>query len=106
MGASIPEKDGESVNIEYGTGMSEKVVDPQRAGLPDVLQQFSDEELVVMEKKLVRKVDFRILPILVLLFLLNILDRNAIANARLGGFEDELGLSGVEYQVSATSKTC
>lgn len=43
---------------------------------PEILRQYSPEELREIEKKLVRKVDLRALPILIFLFLLNILDRN------------------------------
>ena len=68
--------------------------------MPDILRPYSTEELARMEKALVRKVDLRTLPILVILFLLNILDRNAIANARLGGLEDTLGITDQEYQTA------
>jgi hypothetical protein len=67
---------------------------------PEILRSFSQAELDEMEKKLVRKIDLRILPILIILFLLNILDRNAIANARLGGLEDTLGITDVQYQTA------
>lgn len=60
---------------------------------PEILREYSPEQLRDIEKKLVRKLDYRCLPILIFLFLLNILDRNAIANARLGGLEEDLGLS-------------
>ena len=60
---------------------------------PEILRQYSPEQLRDIEKKLVRKVDIRCLPILIFLFLLNILDRNAIANARLSSLEEDLGLS-------------
>jgi hypothetical protein len=68
--------------------------------VPAILQQYSTEELKAMEKKLVRKIDLRSLPILIVLFLLNILDRNAIANARLGGLEKSLGINDVQYQTA------
>ncbi|PVI02306.1 retrograde regulation protein 2 [Periconia macrospinosa] len=67
---------------------------------PEILRNFTTEELAVMEKKLVRKIDIRSLPVLIVLFLLNILDRNAIANARLGGLEDTLGITDVQYQTA------
>lgn len=35
------------------------------------------------EKKLVRKLDFRIFPVIIILFILNFIDRNNFANARL-----------------------
>lgn len=69
-------------------------------GKPEILRNHSREQLAALEKKLVRKIDIRALPILIILFLLNVLDRNAIANARLGGLEDSLGIDDVQYQTA------
>ncbi|KAM0545830.1 hypothetical protein ACHAPJ_011157 [Fusarium lateritium] len=49
------------------------------------------------EIRLVRKLDFRIMPTLWAMYFLNYLDRNAIAQARLNGLEDDLGLKGTQY---------
>lgn len=51
-----------------------------------------------VEVRLVRKLDFIILPTLWVMYWFNYLDRNAITVARLDGMEDELGLSSTEYQ--------
>jgi sugar phosphate permease len=67
---------------------------------PEILRSLSHDEMQQLEKQLIRKLDIRILPILIVLFLLNVLDRNAIANARLGGLEEDLGLSDTEYQTA------
>jgi sugar phosphate permease len=50
------------------------------------------------EKKLVRKLDWVILPVLWIMYWFNYLDRNAITVARLDGLEKELNLSSTEYQ--------
>ena len=50
------------------------------------------------EKRLVRKIDLRIFPVMVILFILNFIDRNNFANARLGGLEKDLSLTDVQYQ--------
>ena len=68
--------------------------------LPEILRQYTASELKAMEKSIVRRLDIRTLPILVVLFILNILDRNTIANARLGGLEAELGMSDTQYQTA------
>ncbi|EOO04027.1 putative major facilitator superfamily protein [Phaeoacremonium minimum UCRPA7] len=68
--------------------------------MPEILRPYTSDELQVMEKSLVRKIDLRSLPILIVLFLLNILDRNAIANARLGGLERTLRIDDVQYQTA------
>jgi hypothetical protein len=49
------------------------------------------------EKALVRKVDIRMMPLMMLLYVLNYLDRNNIATARLGTLEKDLGLHGKQY---------
>ncbi|CAH0028714.1 unnamed protein product, partial [Clonostachys rhizophaga] len=50
------------------------------------------------EKALVRKMDIRIFPVMIVLFILNFIDRNNFANARLRGLEKDLNLTDVEYQ--------
>ncbi|KIW06366.1 uncharacterized protein PV09_02824 [Verruconis gallopava] len=52
----------------------------------------SEEEIA-----LVRKLDYRIMPILWCMYFLNYLDRNAIAQARLNHLEKDLCLKGSEY---------
>lgn len=56
------------------------------------------EWTVTEERDLVKKLDLRILPIIIVLFILNFIDRNNFANARLKGLEADLKLSDVQYQ--------
>lgn len=65
---------------------------------PEILQKYTEEEIDEIHKKVTRKVDRRLLPMLVVLYILNYLDRNNIASARLGGLEDDLNLAGNQYQ--------
>lgn len=51
------------------------------------------------ETKLVRKLDWHIMPIVFCMYFMNKLDQNAIANARLDGFEADLGLVGNQFNV-------
>lgn len=51
------------------------------------------------DKKLVRKLDRHIMPVLVILYLLSFLDRTNIGNARLAGLEADLNMSGLDYNV-------
>ncbi|KAM0326527.1 hypothetical protein ACHAQA_006396 [Verticillium albo-atrum] len=48
-------------------------------------------------KKLVRKIDWTLLPFITLLYLLSFLDRTNIGNARLDTLEADLGMSGIMY---------
>ncbi|KAI8265076.1 hypothetical protein K4K58_011818 [Colletotrichum sp. SAR11_239] len=66
--------------------------------LPELLRDLSEDELKDLEKKLIRKVDMRMLPTMILIYIMNYLDRNAIGSARLGGLEKDLGLTGSEFQ--------
>ncbi|KEF61622.1 uncharacterized protein A1O9_03190 [Exophiala aquamarina CBS 119918] len=50
--------------------------------------------------KLIRKIDWVLLPFLALLYLLSFLDRTNIGNARLAGLEKSLGMSGLDYNVA------
>lgn len=54
------------------------------------------------EAKLIRKLDFFIIPITMLLYLLSFLDRVNIGNARLYGLEEDLGLSPNQYQTAVS----
>ena len=52
------------------------------------------------EKALIRKIDRKLLPLLTILYLLSFLDRTNIGNARLFGLEKDLGMKGLDYNVS------
>lgn len=49
------------------------------------------------ERRLVRKLDFRLLPTIVIIFIMNYIDRVAITSARLKGLESDLGLTNLQY---------
>lgn len=49
------------------------------------------------EKKVLRKMDIRLVPMLALLYLLSFLDRGNIGNAKIEGLTDDLGLSAPQY---------
>lgn len=112
--ADVKKYDGNSVinpkdKVECGSTVSIQPMPPTLQGLPD-------EEISSLEKLLVRKLDLRLMPMLVLIYIMNYLDRydyrilkdgcelmgvyrNAIAAAKLSGITDELGLSSVQFQV-------
>ncbi|KAG2122684.1 MFS general substrate transporter [Suillus cothurnatus] len=50
----------------------------------------------IVEKKLLRKLDFR-MAFLVLVYIMNIMDRYNVAAARLHGFEEDLGMTGNQF---------
>ncbi|KAF9880924.1 hypothetical protein CkaCkLH20_01966 [Colletotrichum karsti] len=66
----------------------------QRRGLqpPPIVAAMSHEYRAALEKKLVRRIDLRLLPMTVVCYILNYIDRNNIAAARLAGLERDLNL--------------
>lgn len=62
------------------------------------LPDYNDKE----GKRILRKVDFRLLPLLTFLYILSFLDRSNIANANVAGMSDDLGLSGAQYNICLT----
>lgn len=72
---------------------------------PELVKNMSHEERLQAEKHLVRKIDSRLLPAAIIMYIMNYLDRNNIAAARIAGphgrgLQDELGLTSTQYQVS------
>ncbi|KAF2154031.1 MFS general substrate transporter [Myriangium duriaei CBS 260.36] len=56
----------------------------------------------VNEKSLLRKIDLKLLPGVVLLYLLSFLDRSNVANAKLDGLTTDLHMTGNEYLTGLT----
>jgi MFS family permease len=64
---------------------------------PVYVANLTPEEREKAEKALVRKIDIRLLPMVIIMYILNYLDRNNIASARLAGLEEDRGLQGSEF---------
>ncbi|KAJ0119965.1 mfs transporter [Diaporthe amygdali] len=75
-----------------------------RRGLqpPEFLLNMSMEERLELETKLKRKIDLRLMPAIILMYILNYIDRNNIAAAKLAGLEEDLGLSSTEYETAVS----
>ncbi|KAF9891595.1 hypothetical protein FE257_003606 [Aspergillus nanangensis] len=56
----------------------------------------------MMTRKLLRKVDLHLLPFLVIMYLLNFLDRNNLSQARLGTLEEDLNMHGTDYNLATS----
>ncbi|KAL8947333.1 MAG: hypothetical protein Q9222_006373 [Ikaeria aurantiellina] len=65
-------------------------------------EQASITSDVLEEKVALRRVDWHILPLISLFYLVSFLDRSNIGNGRLYGLEEDLGLKGNQFQ-TATS---
>ncbi|KAF8575940.1 MFS general substrate transporter [Ramaria rubella] len=56
----------------------------------------------VAERKLVRKLDFAMLPLFGLLYCTNFIDKTAVGNAKIAGLSTDLGLKGFDYNIALT----
>lgn len=93
MGEVTKKPDGEVKHVEdNGT-----IDSPFKVHSKDSDTEFGGtEERMKLEKKLVRKIDAR-MSIMVIIYILNSIDRNNAAAARLRGFEGDLGLKDQEF---------
>ena len=64
------------------------------AGLP----VYDDEQV----RKIRRKIDFRVLPMLTFLYLASFVDRSNIGNASVAGMTEGLGLTGKQFNICLT----
>ncbi|KAJ5568572.1 hypothetical protein N7450_011058 [Penicillium hetheringtonii] len=76
----------------------EEVIPFDKSKIPEVeITNLLIPDRLEREKKFVRKLDIRLLPLMMLIYVLNYLDRNNIATARLGTLEKDLDLHGNQY---------
>ncbi|KAI1855759.1 hypothetical protein JX265_012204 [Neoarthrinium moseri] len=69
-------------------------------GLTDDDAEFYSEFGAANKKKLIRKVDIRLVPMLAILYLISQLDRANIGNAKIEGMDKDLHLTGVQYNIA------
>ncbi|KAJ0425878.1 major facilitator superfamily domain-containing protein [Aspergillus carlsbadensis] len=62
----------------------------------------ADEFVDINEKALLRRLDYKLLPPLTILYLLSFLDRSNVGNARLEGLTDDVGMTGNQYLTGLT----
>lgn len=60
--------------------------------------RYNDEEV----RRIRRKIDWRVLPLLTFLYLISFVDRGNIGNAQVAGMGVDLGLSGSQYNLALT----
>jgi hypothetical protein len=84
---------------DQGKNMDTGVVSSDKAGEAGYNSPTSTHG--IDEKKLVRKIDWRIIPGVVLLYLLSFLDRSNVANARIEGLATDLNMSTDQALIAA-----
>ncbi|KAJ8068558.1 hypothetical protein OCU04_002273 [Sclerotinia nivalis] len=70
--------------------------------IPEYVRNLTPEDRERIETSLRRKVDTRLLPMVVLIYIMNYLDRNNIAAAKLAGLETDLNLKGDQFQTAVS----
>lgn len=75
--------------------------------VPETIDAFTDTTDIaarygINEKSFVRRLDYKLLPGLSLLYLLSFLDRSNVGNARIEGLTTDLKISGNEYLFGLT----
>ncbi|KAF1844242.1 pantothenate transporter liz1 [Cucurbitaria berberidis CBS 394.84] len=83
--------------LEPGHGPSHSKLVP-----PPLVAAMTPEQRIEAETKMRQKIDTRLLPMIILMYIMNYLDRNNIAAVRLAGLQDELNLSSVQYQTTVS----
>ncbi|KIW08190.1 uncharacterized protein PV09_01121 [Verruconis gallopava] len=86
---------GDSMVEKERIELSESVKVESASTLDDELQRS-------LERKLVRKLDATLMPIVWILYFFNYLDRNNIAQAKLGNLDKDLGLKGNQFNVAVS----
>lgn len=88
--------------------MAEKQVDqPTETTVPETIDAYVDTrdlaaQYGINEASFVRRLDYKLLPALSLLYLLSFLDRSNVGNARIEGLTKDLHITGNEYLFGLT----
>ncbi|ERT01661.1 hypothetical protein HMPREF1624_02913 [Sporothrix schenckii ATCC 58251] len=69
---------------------------------PAFLVGMSAEERQAMETKLKRKIDLRLMPMIILMYILNYIDRNNISAATLGGLKTDLNMNSQQFSTAVS----
>lgn len=93
-------------DVDNEPGFKNEVNNYYDPNLPQANIEYDDLHVVcpshTTEKRLMTKIDFRVIPFLCILYLLAFLDRVNIANARSFGLIKDLNLKNVEYNTALT----
>lgn len=89
-------------NVAPVTAETDHAASNGKLVVPPLVAAMTPERRIEAERNMRRKVDTRLLPMIILMYIMNYLDRNNIAAVRLAGLQDELELSSVEYQTTVS----
>ncbi|KAF3006898.1 hypothetical protein E8E13_011123 [Curvularia kusanoi] len=88
---SIEEK---KADVEFKEVSESHHITPQQIQARfETLRHLSEEQMTALNKKVVKKLDWRLMPCITLMFLMNYLDRINVSNARLAGLQKDLHMT-------------
>ncbi|RJE20497.1 Major Facilitator Superfamily [Aspergillus sclerotialis] len=70
--------------------------------MPESLRFLSDAEIKQLNKKIVRKIDLLVLPTIGILYILNYIDRQNLAAAKLQGITDDLSMTTQQFATAVS----
>ncbi|VUC33515.1 unnamed protein product [Clonostachys rosea] len=95
-----------TVMVLGGDQEKNRTVDVERSAaleaFPDQDKDKTEEERKKIDRALIRKVDYWLVPWLAVLYCFCFICRTNIGNAKLQGMEAALGMSGIDYNISLT----
>ncbi|KAI1074582.1 MFS general substrate transporter [Whalleya microplaca] len=95
--------DIEKISASHENGSQDGNIAGSIDGLPpDPDAHLSEEERAKIERKLVWRLDWILIPWLCILYLLAFLDRTNIGNAKVAGFAEDLHLASHDYNLTLT----
>ncbi|KAI1860662.1 uncharacterized protein JN550_011387 [Neoarthrinium moseri] len=96
----------EDVSKSPETAGAPIIQEARRRGLqpPAIIANLTPEQRQELELRLRKKIDLRLLPMIIIMYIMNYIDRNNIAAAKLANLEKDLGLppNSTEYQTSVS----
>ncbi|XDG02420.1 hypothetical protein ABKA04_002035 [Annulohypoxylon sp. FPYF3050] len=90
--ASVGDEDLVKYDVEHSEATAQHAVEK-----PESIRNMSAEEIKKLETRMVRKMDFVIMPIMGILYLLNYVDRSALAATKVYGIMEDLGMSTTDF---------
>ncbi|KAI0884330.1 major facilitator superfamily domain-containing protein [Annulohypoxylon maeteangense] len=90
--ASVGDDDMVKYDLEHSEQTAEDAVEK-----PESIRDMSAEEIRKLEIKMVRKMDLVIMPIMGILYILNYVDRSALAATKVYGIMEDLGMSTTDF---------
>ncbi|ODV90603.1 hypothetical protein CANCADRAFT_2334 [Tortispora caseinolytica NRRL Y-17796] len=92
------DKTGAGLNAEHFAVHTKEHTEALRAEYEELTERMGPQG----SNRLLRKIDYRLPPILAILYLLAYLDRGNIGNARIAGMQVDLNMTGQQYNIALT----